>query len=84
MREQTTQELKTEFQKGITLLKILRDEFRVDLHLAGMEARQRYLKTLGPRIEQVEHRARQATKSARAVFTETIRELKTFQQMLRG
>ena len=35
----TTESLKTNFGEGVALLKTLRDEIRVDLHLAGLEAK---------------------------------------------
>ena len=44
MTQTTTEELKTHVQESFQLLKRLRDEVRVEIHLAGMEAKDQFQK----------------------------------------
>ena len=67
-----TQNLKTEIDKQIALLDTLRDDVRVRIHLAGMEAKDAF--------EKLEHEAktlkREATESARSAITSISERLK--------
>ena len=45
----TTKELKTQLEKSMQLLRTLRDEARVELHLAGMDAKDEW-ERLEPRF----------------------------------
>jgi predicted nucleic acid-binding Zn-ribbon protein len=49
--------LRTRIAEGIGELKTMRDEIRIKLHLAGMDARDAWQK-LEPRIDELEARAR--------------------------
>jgi hypothetical protein len=79
----TAEELKVEVQKGVDLLRTLRDQIRVDIHLAGMEAKTRWQQQLEPRISKLEQMARKATKEARATIDQTVSDLKEFRESMK-
>jgi hypothetical protein len=74
---QTTQELKTELEKSVALLKTLRGEVRVKLHLAGMDVKDRWEK-LQPHLDAAEHAAKEASDASRAAVVEAVKTLKAF------
>lgn len=74
---QTTTELKLEFQKTLGLLRTLRDEVRVNLHLAGLDARDEWSK-IEPRIIEIERAAEDATEATRSVLADLLHRVKTF------
>ncbi len=57
-----TTELKDELQKGLEHLKSLRDEVRVRLHLAGMDAKDEWNK-LEPHLFDVEQKLKKIRES---------------------
>jgi hypothetical protein len=61
-------DLKAEMKKGVDLLRTLRDEVKVKLHLAGMDAKDQWAK-LEPELFKVERAAEQATESSRSWWT---------------
>jgi hypothetical protein len=75
-------DLKAELQKGSELLKTLRDEIKVKLHLGGMEARDQWAK-LEPELWKVERAAQQATESSKRLVDEAIQKLKSLRDSLR-
>jgi hypothetical protein len=79
---QTTNELKAELKKSLALLNTLRDEVRVSLHLAGMEAKDRWNK-IEPRLNDVERAARDASEASRAAVAEALKVLKDFRASLK-
>jgi hypothetical protein len=79
---QTTDELKAELAKSVALLKTLRDEVKVTLHLAGMDAKDRW-RQLEPRIADVEHAAREATEASRAAVADAVASVKAFRDSMR-
>jgi hypothetical protein len=79
----TTNDLKNEMKKSLELLRTLRDEVRVQLHLGGMEAKQRW-EQLEPRLEQVEQAAKEVTDASRAAVGEAVKTLKELRDSLRG
>ena len=79
---QTTHDLKAELHKSLALLKTLRDEVRVNLHLAGMDAKATWSK-LEPKLADVEHAAREATEASRTAVTEALTAVKTFKDSLK-
>jgi hypothetical protein len=85
MNHQTTNraaaELKEEVKKGLEHLRTLRDEVRVRLHLAGMEAKQEWNK-LEPHLLDVEQAARDASDASRRAVTEAVESLKKLRQSL--
>jgi hypothetical protein len=75
-------DLKAELQKGSELLKTLRDEIKVKLHLGGMEAKDQWAK-LEPELWKVERAAQQATESSKRLVDEAIQKLKSLRDSLR-
>jgi hypothetical protein len=75
----TTEELKTELKKNLDQLQKLRDEIRVRLHLAGMDAKNTWSK-LEPRIALVEQQLQKATHelsdASRTALDDVIKALK--------
>jgi hypothetical protein len=78
---QTTTDLKNELEKSLTLLRTLRDEVRVKLHLAGMDAKDQW-KQLEPRLAEVEEVAAQVTEASRAAVVDAVTRLKKFRDSL--
>ncbi len=78
---QTTIELKKELKKSLALLQTLRDEVRVKLHLAGMDAKGQW-KKLEPRLKEVEHAAEEITEASRTAVVDAVKKLKKFRDSL--
>lgn len=71
-----------EARKAVDRLQSVRDEIRVQLHLAGMDAKDRW-RDLEPRIQEVTDRlAREGSEGAKAAFHELMEELRTFRASL--
>jgi len=77
----TTDELKAEFQKSLSMLSTLRDEVRVQLHLAGQEAKDRWNK-LEPELERIEKAAHEVTDASRAAVDSAIKSLRGLRDSL--
>ena len=75
-------DLQNELNKGVDLLKTLRDEIKVKLHLAGMDARDQWAK-LEPELFKVERAAEQATDTSKKLLDEALSRLKTLRDSLR-
>jgi hypothetical protein len=75
-------DLKAELQKGAELLKTLRDEIKVKLHLGGMEVKDQWAK-LEPELWKVERAAQQTTESSKRLVDEAIQKLKSLRDSLR-
>ncbi len=78
---QTTTELKNEIQKSLQLMLTLRDEVRVKLHLAGMDAKDEWRK-LEPKLEEVERAASEATEATRTAIADAVRRLSKLRSSL--
>jgi hypothetical protein len=70
-------DLKAELEKSVSLLKTLRDEARVKLHLAGMDAKSKW-KELEPHLDAVEDAAKQASDASHAAVVKGVESLKAF------
>jgi len=74
-----TRDLKVELEKSAALLRKMRDEVRVQLHLGGMEAKQEWNK-LEPRLESALDRAAkdvsEASRTAIDELTDAVRRLR--------
>jgi hypothetical protein len=79
---QTTGDLKVELKKSVKLLRTLRDEVRVKLHLAGMEAKEAW-KKLEPRVDAVERVAHDASEASRVAVVDAVKLLKDVREILR-
>jgi hypothetical protein len=75
-------DLKAELQKGTELLKTLRDEIKLKLHLGGMEAKDQWAK-LEPELWKVERAAQQATETSKRLVDEAVQKLKSLRDSLR-
>lgn len=78
---QTTTELKNDQKKSLALLQTLRDEIRVKLHLAGMDAKDQW-KKLEPHFAEIEHAAEDITETSRAALADAVSRLKKFRDSL--
>ena len=79
---QTTDDLKAELNKSLALLGTLRDEVRVTLHLASLDAKDRWAK-LEPELTKVERAAHDASDASRTAVLEAVKGLKAFRDSLR-
>jgi len=75
-------DLKSEMKKGVDLLKTLRDEVKVKLHLAGMDVKDQWAK-LEPELSKVERAAEQATESSKKLMDDALNRLKSIRESLR-
>jgi hypothetical protein len=80
---QTANELKIEIQKSVALMKTLRDEVRVKLHLAGMEAKDRWNK-LESNLVDIERAAQDASDASSRAVAEAVGAIKSFRDSLKG
>jgi ElaB/YqjD/DUF883 family membrane-anchored ribosome-binding protein len=75
-------DLKAELAKSLDLLRTLRDEARVKLHLGGMDAKDRWSK-LEPRIEEALGKAvNEVSDASRVAVDETVKVLREFSASL--
>ncbi len=74
MSQTTTAELKNEIHKSLERLRALRDEVRVQLHLAGMDAKDEWSK-LEPQLEDAERKAHEFTEATRHALTEAVKKV---------
>jgi len=75
-------DLKAELQKGTELLRTLRDEIKLKLHLGGMDAKDQWAK-LEPELWKVERAAQQATETSKRLVDEAVQKLKSLRDSLR-
>ncbi len=80
---ETTTELKKTAQHTFELLKTLRDEIRVELHLAGMEAKKRW-ETIEPRFAEAELLAAKANQSSHQTMNDILVSYRQFKEWLGG
>jgi hypothetical protein len=74
-------DLKDELKKGLDHLQTLRDEVRVRLHLAGLDAKQEWDK-LEPHLLDVERAAHEASEASRHAVTDAVERLKKLRSSL--
>jgi hypothetical protein len=79
---QTTKDLKAELDKSVELLKTLRGEIRVKLHLAGMEAKEHWNK-LQPHLDAAEQAAKDATVASKQAVEQAVKSLKEIRESIR-
>jgi hypothetical protein len=75
-------DMKQELEKGVEVLRTLRDEIKVKLHLAGMDAKDQWAK-LEPELFKVERAAQQATDASKKLLDDALVKLKTLKDSLR-
>ncbi len=69
--------LKVEIDKTVAHLQTLRDEARVKVRLAGMEAKDRW-NALEPELAKIEQAAKDTSEAAHAAAAKGLRSLKDF------
>ena len=75
-------DMKQELEKGVAVLRTLRDEIKVKLHLAGMDAKDQWAK-LEPELFKVERAAENATDTSKKLLDEALTRLKTLKDSLK-
>jgi len=76
------EELKQHLQDGLTAVKRLRDEIRVDLHLAGMDARDKW-KELEPHLAHAEKLADDVSDVSKKAMEDMLKKFKDFKASLK-
>ena len=69
--------------EAINNLEFAADEVRLKLHLASMDARQLWERTLEPRLLDARDTAREATEASKSKIEETLSAVKKFAEDLR-
>ena len=69
-------------QQNLGKLKTLSDEIRVDLHLAGMDAKDKW-KELEPRFRDAEKLAEEVSEVSRKAMDEMVERFRHFRESLR-
>lgn len=78
-----THQIKEEVDKNIQRLETLRDEVKVRLHLASLDAKKEWDETLSPKLLEVEQTAKNITESGRSAAKELVAKLEEFLAHLR-
>lgn len=77
------EDLRRQLDEALETAKRLRDEIRVNLHLAGMDARDKW-NELEPKVmQEAERIAREATDNARSTLDGIVQRLREFRETLR-
>ncbi|AUX25292.1 hypothetical protein SOCEGT47_058360 [Sorangium cellulosum] len=76
-----TSDLKSDLQKSLEALQTLRDEIRVRLHLAGMEAKDAWGK-LEPTLLDAEKLAEDVSETSRNALRDIVEKVKEFRASL--
>ncbi|WP_437524120.1 hypothetical protein WME79_35400 [Sorangium sp. So ce726] len=76
-----TSELKSDLNKSLESLQTLRDEIRVRLHLAGMDAKDAWNK-LEPKLLDAEKLADDVSEASRHALHEIVEKVKEFRSSL--
>jgi hypothetical protein len=75
--EKITNDVKNEVSKGLDKLTMLRDEAKLHLHLATLDAKQEWDK-LEPRIDELQAKATQLTESSKTAVHELVERVESF------
>lgn len=70
--------VKTQIKTSLQNLAALRDEIRLQLHLAGMDAKQNWEEILEPQIEDANKLAEDATAISQKAIEDVIARVKSF------
>jgi len=81
--EKTTPDRGAELDHHLSLLRTLRDEIRLDLHLAGMDARDEWAK-LEPRVSELLRRGTQLGTASRRAARQLVASAERLRASLRG
>jgi chromosome segregation ATPase len=78
----STEQIRQQLHDSLQSLRTLRDEIRVDLHLAGMDAKDKW-RQLEPRIEEAERFAREVSETSRTALEEIVTKFRAFRESLK-
>ena len=78
-----THHLKAEVEKNLEKLETLRDEVKLKLHLATLDAKKEWDDKLSPRVLEIQSSAREITESSRSGLNELIARMEDFLARLR-
>ncbi len=73
-----TDDIKQEFEKGLTKLTELRDEVKIQLHLASLDAKKEWDDTLSPKLFEVEQSAKNFSESSRTTVNDLVAKVEDF------
>ena len=82
--KEVTEDLKSEITKGIGKLATLRDEAKLHLHLATLDAKQEWDEKLEPKINELQQTAHELTDGSRAALHDLVAKVEGFVSKLRG
>ena len=77
------QQIRQQLHDSLQSLRTLRDEIRIDLHLAGMEAKDKW-RALEPHFEEAERFAREVSETSRTALEEIVAKYRAFRESLKG
>jgi hypothetical protein len=77
----TTTELKAEIRKSLDLMRTLRDEVRVKLHLASLDAKDEWNK-LEPQLTRIEQTAAELTEATQKALGDAVERLTQIKRSL--
>lgn len=75
-------QLRDWMQQNLGKLKTLRDEIRVDLHLAGMDAKDKW-KEMEPKFRDAEKLAEEVSEASRKAMDDMVEHFRNFRESLR-
>jgi len=75
--------LEEQIRHTLDELRTLRDQIRVDVHLAGMEAKQRWNDDIEPRVFRAEQLAREVSETTRKALDEALASARSFRDSMK-
>lgn len=79
-----TEQIKAEVDKNVEKLEALKDEARLQAHLASLDAKKEWDEKIEPRLLEAEQAAKSFTESSRTAVKEAITKLEDFLHRLHG
>lgn len=80
----TMDKAKLEVRDAVTKLQTMRDEIRVQIHLASLDAKKEWDETLAPKVTELEGNALAVGDGVRHAAFDLLEKLEHFSQRLRG
>ncbi len=78
-----THQIKEEVDRNVERLQTLRDEVKVRIHLASLDAKKEWDEVLSPKLFDVEQSAKNITESTRSTAKELVAKLEDFLARIR-
>lgn len=82
--EKITNDVKNEVWKGLEKLATLRDEAKLHLHLATLDAKQEWDEKLEPGINELQAKAAELSETSKTAVHELVERVEGFVSKLRG